>query len=383
MISKKLSGSIAIFVGAFAFFGCDSESDDGQPDRGKKDASESLADAAASTDAAAGADAATSTDAEMSGEPIVPATSERCLTDEDCGGNYCCPLFHHCEERCEQLGEACSEPNFVCRQGYVEPLCGYLGHDLDKKYALGESGAPCLLDEDCVPGFFCAPILRFCVERCDEEGETCPVTGNTCSVPNAYGVFSLPMLACIYQEGDSNGTGGSAEIDEAVPADQEQKEDACDCMFSSGVYPDPSLLDACVENIPDKCVACLENAIDDTSACDENQEEAVLSCTDPCARTLPPPETAQQCKDFLVTIGSPRPTAETDCICENCTYWYNMCLVDPDCYEHLACSVEEDCLGFDCFIPCADIIDRVMRNNPDSINIAQHVANCSVAAGCR
>ncbi len=385
MNAKRFTGGIAVIVvGAFLLAGCDCECDDGDADETEADPSEGASDAEVPADAGVSADAEVDTDASVGDEPITLAAAERCLTDEDCGGNYCCPLFHYCVERCEELGEPCSNPIHVCKQGFAEPLCNYNGPDLEKEYALGGGGTPCMLDEDCLPGFFCAPTLRFCVERCDEEGETCTATGHTCTAPSAYDVFALPMLACVYQEGDGTGAGDDgAEIPEVEPASQQQRENACDCMFASGVYPDPSLLDACVDRVSDKCVNCLEDVIDDTSACDQDDEEAVLSCTDPCARTLPPPETEQECKEFVDTVESPLPTSQTDCFCENCTYWYGLCLVDPDCYEHLACTIETGCEGFDCSLTdCADITDRLLSNNPDSINISREVAVCMTDADC-
>lgn len=344
-----------------------------------RDTSTDISDASKESDATLPDD-----DSSVNEGPITFAGSKRCLSEDDCGGNYCCPLFHYCVERCEELEEPCSLPNFVCKQGYSEPLCWYVGPDPDdKERTPSEAGGPCILDEDCMPGFFCAPTLRFCVERCDEEGETCPSTGSTCTMPNAYDVFELPLLACVYQEGDSEGTGKAVENDVTDRADQQSKQNACDCMFSSEVYPDPSRIDGCVDDISDRCVACLEEAVEDTSACSNNDEEAVLSCTDLCSRAVHPKETVQECKDFLINVESPLPVSETDCICENCTDWYNLCLVDPDCYENLACMFENDCLGFDCMEPCAEIRDRLVRNNPDSINISAQVANCAVEADCR
>lgn len=231
-------------------------------------------------------------------------------------------------------------------------------------------------------GYFCAPMLRFCVERCDEEGETCPSTGNTCSVPRAHGLFELPLLACVYQEGDPEGTGQAIET-QIDTADQTQKENACDCMFSSKAYPDPSRIDGCIENISDECVACLEKVVDDTSTCNQSDEEAVFTCTDACSGSIPAFKTAEQCKDFLSAVDSPLPVEKSDCICENCTEWYNLCIADPDCYENLICMFENDCIGFDCMEPCAKIRDRILTNNPDAINLSEQVAYCAVDASCR
>ncbi|MBN1654158.1 MAG: hypothetical protein JXA30_10310 [Deltaproteobacteria bacterium] len=358
--------------------GCESSSDEGHKGGGKSDATSNLTDASKDS-----GDESSDSDSSLEQEPIVLPSSNICLSDDDCAGDYCCPLFHYCVERCEQVGQPCSQPNFRCNQGYAEPLCGYVGPDLEKEYAPSGSGAPCVLDEDCLPGFFCAPTLRFCVERCDEEDETCPITGYTCTIPNAYDLFELPMLACVYRKGDPEGSPAAEQTVSLPKATQKQKEDACACMFASEVYPDPSRADACVTNISDKCVVCLQAAIEDTSACGRTQEKAVLSCTDPCSRAVPPPESVQECKDFLRDLQSSLPVSETDCICENCTHWYNLCLVDPDCYDYLVCSFEQNCMGFDCLTPCEEIIGRVLRNSPDSINIAAQVANCSVEAKCR
>jgi hypothetical protein len=367
-----------VVLATLVLMGCESSSDE-DSDGGQSDASEDRSSAPQGSD-----DASVDEDASEGGASIVSGSSDRCLSDEDCGGNYCCPLFHYCVERCDVLEEPCSQPNFFCKQGYLEPLCWYVGsQDPNEERAPSEGGEPCVLDEDCLPGFFCAPTLRFCVERCDEEGETCPSTGSTCTEPNAYDIFQLPMLACVYQEGDSEGAGGAVETEDVPPASQEQKRDACDCMFSSEVYPDPSRVEGCTARVSDKCVACLDGVVEDTSTCDSSDAEAVLSCTDPCSRAVPPPETVQECKDFLLSMDSPLPVEETDCICENCTAWYNLCLVDPDCSENLACMFENKCLGFDCMTPCEEIRDRLVRNNPDSINISAQVAYCSVDFNCR
>jgi hypothetical protein len=378
MDQLRLAILTAIGVTTLMLTACESSSDK-DSDESTTDASENRSFTTKESD-----DASVDEDASGDGRPIAYSPSDRCLSDEDCDGNYCCPLFHYCVERCDELEEPCSQPNFFCKQGYSEPLCWYVGPtDPNEERTPSEGGGPCVLDEDCLAGYFCAPTLRFCVERCDEEGETCPSTGNTCSEPNAYDVFQLPMLACVYQEGDSEGAGGAVETEEVTSASQEQKRDACDCMFSSEVYPDPSRLDACTADVSDKCVACLEDVVEDTSTCDSSDVEAVLSCTDPCSRAVPPPETVQECKDFLLAVGSPLPVEETDCICENCTDWYNLCLVDPDCTENLACMFENNCLGFDCMTPCEAIRNRLVRNNPDSINISAQVAHCSVEFNCR
>lgn len=227
--------------------------------------------------------------------------------------------------------------------------------------------------------FLCSTVLAWTLCGCDDsdDGDDSTDTSSKSIDSVADKDKDSEDAADIHQENAKDqpdaDNGGSTE---------EQTIAACQCLFDIGSLPDSSLIQVCSDNIIEECITCLnETAADEP--CEGKSEEKFSKCTPLCQTVIPPPETAEGCKE-LVAFDTSNPSSPEviDCMCEKCLDTFAPCMVNPYCLDIMVCATVNQCSGTACLEPCGDEINASPSDSP-ALTLVMSVDSCSTENNCQ
>jgi hypothetical protein len=142
----------------------------------------------------------------------------------------------------------------------------------------------------------------------------------------------------------------------------------------------------CEANITDECVACTQG-ISNGNSCVGMDEAALVPCLSSCLHMVPPPATADECKE-LTAAGTTVPAAieSGNCMCDNCFDIYAPCITNTACLRVMLCVAEQGCIGLACTADpiCMPIIGEAVGADPSLAEaLTSTLAACSGEHACQ